>query len=158
AGEWDEAERLTRREIESGMVVRLLAKTVLAELAIRRGDPDAAARLAEVSDEAERAGEPQRIVPAVELAAEWALTTGAPMPVARLERLVAEIPGGSLGGRYSQRVAAWAAVAGLGEVELETPRTPPRAAMAQRDWGAAADAFGDVGWTYDRALMLSLLE
>ena len=30
--------------------------------------------------------------------------------------------------------------------------------MQRRDWLAAADAFGDVGWDYDRALMLSLLE
>jgi DNA-binding NarL/FixJ family response regulator len=30
--------------------------------------------------------------------------------------------------------------------------------MAARDWGAAADGFGAVGWTYDRALMLSLLD
>ena len=28
--------------------------------------------------------------------------------------------------------------------------------MLRRDWHAAADAFGEVGWTYDRALMLSL--
>ena len=41
AGAWGEAERRTRREIESGVVVRLIAKTVLAELAVRRGDPDA---------------------------------------------------------------------------------------------------------------------
>ena len=30
--------------------------------------------------------------------------------------------------------------------------------MLRRDWRAAADAFGEVGWTYDRALMLSLLD
>ena len=30
--------------------------------------------------------------------------------------------------------------------------------MVRRDWLAAADAFGEVGWTYDRALMLSLLD
>jgi hypothetical protein len=30
--------------------------------------------------------------------------------------------------------------------------------MAQHDWRGAADAFGEVGWTYDRALMLSLLD
>jgi DNA-binding NarL/FixJ family response regulator len=30
--------------------------------------------------------------------------------------------------------------------------------MAGRDWRAAADAFRDVGWIYDRALMLSLLD
>jgi DNA-binding NarL/FixJ family response regulator len=30
--------------------------------------------------------------------------------------------------------------------------------MIRRDWRAAAEAFGEVGWPYDRALMLSLLE
>jgi DNA-binding NarL/FixJ family response regulator len=30
--------------------------------------------------------------------------------------------------------------------------------MRRRDWLGAADAFGQVGWLYDRALMLSLLE
>ena len=30
--------------------------------------------------------------------------------------------------------------------------------MFERDWLAAADAFGEIGWTYDRALMLSLLD
>ena len=30
--------------------------------------------------------------------------------------------------------------------------------MAHRDWRASADAFGEVGWRYDRALMLSLLD
>ena len=37
-------------------------------------------------------------------------------------------------------------------------RSPLFAAMARRDWAAAADGFGAVGWTYDRALMLSLLD
>ena len=96
------------------MVVRLIAKTVLAELAVRRGDPDASERLAEVGAEADRTGEPQRIVPVLELEIEWALTTGAPMPTARLERLIGQIrPRGNLGSRYAMRVAAWAAVAGI---------------------------------------------
>ena len=30
--------------------------------------------------------------------------------------------------------------------------------MARRDWRGAAEAFGAVGWSYDRALMLSLLD
>jgi DNA-binding NarL/FixJ family response regulator len=30
--------------------------------------------------------------------------------------------------------------------------------MYSRDWRRAASAFDDVGWTYDRALMLSLLD
>ena len=96
-------------------------------------------------------------MPALELEIEWSLTTGAPLPAARLESLVAELPEGRLGGRYAQRVAAWAAVAGI-EAEVDTPLAPPYAAMAKRDWSAAADAFGAVGWTYDRALMLSMLD
>jgi DNA-binding NarL/FixJ family response regulator len=30
--------------------------------------------------------------------------------------------------------------------------------MVRRDWRGAADAFGAVGWSYDRALMLSLVD
>jgi DNA-binding NarL/FixJ family response regulator len=30
--------------------------------------------------------------------------------------------------------------------------------MIEHDWLAAADGFGEVGWIYDRALMLSLLD
>ena len=57
AGDWDEAERVTRGEIERGItVVQLLAKTVLAELAVRRGDPDAGERLADLAVHGDRAG------------------------------------------------------------------------------------------------------
>ena len=54
-------------------------------------------------------------------------------------------------------MAAWAAVAGI-DIELDEPLSAPHAAMVRRDWRGAADAFGEVGWTYDRALMLSLLD
>ena len=55
AGEWDQAEQVTRAELEKSMsVAQLVAKTVLAELAVRRGDPDAAERLADLG----RAGGP----------------------------------------------------------------------------------------------------
>ena len=30
--------------------------------------------------------------------------------------------------------------------------------MIARDWQSAADSFGNIGWMYDRALMLSLLD
>ena len=155
AGAWDEAERVVRAEPGRGStVVELLAKSVLAELAVRRGDPDAAERLADVEAHAQRTGEPQRISPILELAAEWALTTGAPPPLERLERLLAEI---RPPGRFATRIAAWAAVFGHDlEDEQETPE--PYAAMIRRDWRGAADAFGAIGWSYDRALMLSLLD
>jgi DNA-binding CsgD family transcriptional regulator len=159
AGEWDEAERMTRREIEKGVTVsQLLAKTVLAELAVRRGDPDAAERLADVAAQAGRAGDPQRMMPVLELATEQALTSGTPMPTDRLERLVGEFrSSGGPTGWGASRVGAWAAVAGI---EIASPPSTSTlfAAMRRRDWLGAADAFGEVGWLHDRALMLSLLD
>ena len=159
AGEWDEAERITLGEIEKSMTVaQLVAKTVLAELAVRRGEPNAAERLAELAAQAVRTSEPQRIVPVLELEIEWALTRGTPMPHDRLGRLIKAVPErGKPAGWGAIRVAAWAAVAGV-DVDVEEPRSAPYAAMLRRDWTGAADAFGDVGWTYDRALMLSLAD
>jgi DNA-binding CsgD family transcriptional regulator/tetratricopeptide (TPR) repeat protein len=160
AGEWDDAERTTRGEVERGItVVQLLAKTVLTELAVRRGDPDARDRLADLTAHADRAGELQRIAPAIELATEQALTAGGPMPVERLESLAAQLRTRELRGRFAVRLAAWAALAGIEvEVELDEAGSGPYAAMLKRDWRAAADAFGEVRWPYDRALMLSMLE
>ena len=155
AGRWDEAERVTRGGIECGnTVVQLLAKTVLTELAVRSGAPDAPERLADVGAQADRTAEPQRIAPVLELTAEWALLSGTPPPVERLGELLDQI---RPPGRFATRVAAWAAVAGI-DVSLGKHQPGPHAAMARRDWRAAADAFGEVGWTYDRALMLSLLD
>jgi predicted ATPase/DNA-binding CsgD family transcriptional regulator len=159
AGEWDEAERVTRAELEKSVsVAQLVAKTVLAELAVRRGDPDAAERLADLAAQAVRASEPQRLAPLVELETEWALTTGVAMPFERLEALLdATRSPGTLIGWGAVRVAASAAVAGI-PVELDPPRSAPHAAMLRRDWLGAANAFGAVGWSYDRALMLSLVD
>ena len=154
-GEWELAERAALEGVGQGStVVELLGKTVLAELAVRRGDPDALDRLADVEAQADRTGEPQRIAPILELRAEWALTHGEPMPVERLEKLLAEI---EPPGRFATRIAAWAVVAGL-DPECDEAEPVPHAAMLCGDWRGAADAFGDVGWAYDRALMLSLLD
>jgi predicted ATPase/DNA-binding CsgD family transcriptional regulator len=159
AGDWEEAEASARDELERGPgVARLVASTVLAELAVRRGDADARERLAGLAAEAVRASEPQRLAPLVELETEWALTTGAAMPLERFEALLDEkrAPGGMVGWG-AVRVAAWAAVAGIA-VELDPPPSAPYAAMLRRDWHGAADAFGAVGWSYESALMLSLLD
>ena len=76
AGDWAEAERAATAELGRAMTMpKLLAETVLCELAVRRGDPDAPDRLAELAQRADRTGELQRIVPVLELQAEWALTT-----------------------------------------------------------------------------------
>lgn len=159
SGDWAAAERAVRSEIETAMtVVQLLAKTVLAELAVRRGDDDAAERVAELEAHADRAGEPQRLLPVIELQTELALTGRGPMLEERFELLARHMrENGWSRGRFALRLAGWAAVAGI-EIELDWPASGPYAAMMQRDWRAAADEFGALGWTYDRALMLSLLD
>jgi len=158
AGEWAEAEAITRAALDTSLsVAQLVAKTVLTELAVRRGDPDAAERLDDLAAQAVRASEPQRLAPLVELETEWALTTGAPLPLERFEALLDDLRPGGLIGWGAVRVASWAAVAGI-PVELDPPPSEPHAAMLRRDWEGAADAFGSVGWSHERALMLSLLD
>jgi DNA-binding CsgD family transcriptional regulator/tetratricopeptide (TPR) repeat protein len=159
AGDWDEAERVTRGELaKDSTVPQLLAKTVLTELAVRRGDPEASERLADLAAQADRTGELQRIVPVLELETERALTSGAPMPTDRFGTVLAEIRRrATLTSWVVTRGVAWAAVAGFdGQPDERMPAA--QAAMVRRDWLGAADAFGEVGWTYDRALMLSLLD
>ena len=159
AGDWEVAERMTRGEVERGIsVVQILARTVLAELAVRRGDADAGARLAELSANAERTGELQRIFPVIELGTERALVEGGRLPIERFEQLAAPLgPGGMMAGRFSGRLAGWAAVAGV-EIEPGAPAARPYAHMRTRDWGAAAAAFEELGWPHDQALMLSLCD
>jgi DNA-binding CsgD family transcriptional regulator len=159
AGDWDAAESTAQEKINRGFTVpELLAKTALAELAVRRGDEDAQERIAELAEQADRTGELQRTVPALELKTEWALTSGGPLPVAEFEEIVAQIrPRGTFGGDGAVRAAAWAAVAGVA-CDYDRPMPAPYAAMRERDWQGAADAFGEIGWVYDRALMLSQLD
>jgi len=143
-----------RREIDRDITVaQLLAKTVLAELAVRRGDPDAGERLADIATQAERTDELQRIAPVIELETERALLAGRPPPTERFD----DLAGRMHAGWAATRVVAWAAVAGV-EMDLPPGPSPAHQAMARRDWRAAADAFGAAGWGYDRALMLSLLD
>jgi predicted ATPase/DNA-binding CsgD family transcriptional regulator len=159
AGEWDEAERAACGEIARGRtIVQLLAKTVLAELTVRRGDEDVADRLAELEEHADRAAEPQRLMPVLELQTELALTGRGPILAERFELLADRMrENGGLRGRFAVRLAGWAAVAGM-DIELGWTPSGPYAAMMRRDWQTAADEFGELGWDYDRALMLSLLD
>jgi DNA-binding CsgD family transcriptional regulator/tetratricopeptide (TPR) repeat protein len=158
AGEWEDAEHIARCEVDRGIdVAQLLAKTVLAELAVRRGDPDANDRLTDLAAQAERADELQRVVPVFELATEWALTSGPPVAAGPLAGVVAGLRTEQPVVGWGARAAAWAAVDGVA-IEVGGDVSEPHAAMLRRDWRGAADAFGAVGWDYDRALMLSLLD
>ncbi|MEX5298102.1 LuxR C-terminal-related transcriptional regulator [Kocuria sp. CPCC 205292] len=160
-GEWTRAAHLAGASLRSapsaaGTVTGLQARTVLTELALRRGDADADELLASLAVDADRTGELKRMQPVLELQVERALLHGEPLPVERIEevaRIVGRTPLGTGWGRG--RAAAWATVCGLSPRAPE-PASAPHAAMAAGDWVAAADAFGAVGWSYDRALLLSL--
>jgi len=156
-GDWSAASVAEERLTGERTVNDLLARTMLAERAVRLGIPDAADRLAELAPLADRTHELQRIEPVLELQIEAALMLGEPMPVAGIARAAALVaqPGSPRPG--GGRLAGWARVAGL-DTGIGNLAPAPHAAMRAGDWSAAADAFGAVGWVYDRALFLSLLD
>jgi DNA-binding CsgD family transcriptional regulator/tetratricopeptide (TPR) repeat protein len=144
--------------IAEGTIAEHQAELVLTELAVRRGDPDADQRLADLVALADRTGEPSRIAPVLELEVERALTTGTALPVDRVEAIASIVGPQALGaGCAAARIAAWATVCGV-PVRFAGKAPAPHAAMIARHWREAADAFGGVGWTHDRALLLSLCE
>jgi DNA-binding CsgD family transcriptional regulator len=154
AGRWGDAERVALAHAQTKVTVhRLLAETILAELAVRRGDDDADARLSELAARAEETGELQRLSPVFELSVERAVLAGEEPPV---DRMLCFIRSDSAPHAEDVvRLAAWATIAGH-DIEIPVPESTPWAAVLRRDWRAAADAFGEAGWPYDRALMLSL--
>lgn len=156
-GDWDEAEGIASDVAGEGAnVAQLLADTVLAELAVRRGDEDAGTRVAVLAERAERAAELQRIGPVLQLEVEMALTGRADPPRARVAA-AEELMSSGGGGWAWAGVAAWSAVAGL-DLPVEGDLPEPFAPMVARDWRRAAEAFGTIGWDYDRALMLTLTD
>jgi DNA-binding CsgD family transcriptional regulator/tetratricopeptide (TPR) repeat protein len=158
AGDWSAAHQVAHAELDQGTTLgHLLAKSVLAELAVRRGDTDAAGRLAQVREQADRTGELRWIVPVLELETEWSLTSGAPLPQDHFDSVEEIVRTNRVAGSDVARVAAWAVVAGR-QPSFSGKMPRPHAAMLSADWAAAAQAFGDIGWSYDRALMLFLLD
>ena len=160
AGDWVEAERGARAELGTGLTVpALLAETVLAELAVRRGDVDAADRLARLADRTMGTGELQRTTPILQLEAEWALTQGGLAPVEHFRDVLGTLLAapGAANSQSALRVAAWARTIGL-RMPWSGTGPSPYVAMRNGDWATAAEEFGSVGWNYDRALLLSLLD
>jgi DNA-binding CsgD family transcriptional regulator len=154
AGRWAEAERTAAAEARRGpSVSELLAHTVLAELAVRRGDAVADERLAGLHERAWRTGDVARVIPVLGLIAEGALLDR-PRSFGELQELLRQPLQES---RLSVTLGAVAALAGI-EVEVDGPPSSPFTHVAARRWEAAAAVFGDSGWSYDRALMLSLTD
>jgi DNA-binding CsgD family transcriptional regulator len=159
AGDWEAAELAIRRKpVAQQAVWNILGDTVAAELAVRRGDDDAPELLGRVAALAYRTGELQRIGPILELETVAAICGDGLPPVERFEALVGAIEyRGEAAGPCAARIAAWAAVVGV-HIPLPRQLPAPYEAMLDGDWGRAADAFGAIGWTFDRAFFLSFLD
>src|SRR5205085_7597019 len=123
AGRWAEAERTALAHAQTKVTVhKLLAETVLAELAVRRGDDDADERLRGLSARAQETGELQRLVPVFELSIERALLAGEPPPV---ERVLSYVSASSEPHAEDVlRIGAWASVAGVPVTLAAPPSTP----------------------------------
>jgi DNA-binding CsgD family transcriptional regulator len=93
----------------------------------------------------------------LELETEFSLTSGAPLPHDHFDVVEEIVRTNGSSGSDAARLAAWAVVAGR-ESSFSGKLPRPHAAMLRADWAAAAQAFGDIGWSYDRALMLFLLD
>lgn len=156
-GDWSAAAVAEERRTGGRTVNELLATTVLAERAVRTGAADALELLAEVADLAEGTHELQRVEPVLGLQVEAALTLGAPMPVAEIERARALVADPASPRSGAGQLAGWARVAGV-DTGIRNLAPAPHAAMRVGDWAGAAAAFGAAGWPYDRALFLSLLD
>jgi DNA-binding CsgD family transcriptional regulator len=155
AGRWADAERTALAHAQTKVTVhRLLAETILAELAVRRGDDDAETRLAGLAAKAEGTGELQRMSPVFELSVERAVLAGEEPPVQRMLCFISSDTAPHA--EDVVRLAGWVSIAGH-DVEIPVPESTPWAPVIRKDWRAAANAFGEAGWPYDRALMLSLV-
>ena len=135
----------------------LLARMVLAELAVRTGAAGAAERLDEVAAALDRTRELVLIAPVLGLQVEQALVDDTPLPRERFSQLAAIVgPEPLQEGCAAAHVAAWAAVCGVSTGFRGRAPAPLEAMIAGR-WQEAAEGFAAVGWRHDRALLLSLL-
>lgn len=164
AGDWQAAETLVASPSDTSSVAALQARLVRTELAVRRGDTDAEERLRRLGDDVARTGELIRIAPVFDLRAEWAFLHDRPPPVDHLTSIRTVVgEHGFTHGIWSGRLAAAAIRCGIepdwfptgtDPVDDGRPAPAPHAAILAGDLARAATAFGEVGWTYDRALVL----
>jgi hypothetical protein len=149
-GRWEEAEEMLGPIAGSPMPVnRMFALRTLAQLQLRRGDPEAAGTIAEGRRLADRAAESQRVLPMVEIEAEQAWLDG------RVVELVPQLLGVLEPARWIPahlgRVARWLQEAGsLDEIPAGVPE--PHLAELEGRWADAADAWRALGMPYEEAL------
>jgi DNA-binding CsgD family transcriptional regulator len=156
-GDWTGAEQdahaaLAERTHGGPRVVDALVP--LGLLQARRGDPGAAATLQEATERAFGTSELQWIAPVAAARAEHAWLHEDDDRVAEEAAATFELAVRAAHPWFAGELAFWLWLAGAG------PRTPPVLAEPHRlllagDWRAAADAYQELGWPYQRALALA---
>jgi DNA-binding CsgD family transcriptional regulator len=156
-GDWAGAEQDARaalaEPVEGGARV-VDALVPLGLLQARRGDPEAAATLQEATERAFATAELQWVAPVAVARAEYAWLHGD-------DRRAAEEAAGVLeraeqaGHRwFAGELAFWLRLAGASPPVPAVAAEPHRLLLAG-DWRAAADAWGELGFPYQRALTLA---
>jgi DNA-binding winged helix-turn-helix (wHTH) protein len=152
-GRWDEAKAILDGVVASAPSITLIfGLASLALLQVRRGDEGAAATLERGWPLAEAAAEPQRIIPFVEVEAEWAWLAGALTPEVRHLR-DAYAMARPLDAQRA-RLARWLQEAG-GLDEVPVVRSEPHRAELEGRWADAASAWAARGLPYERAKALA---
>jgi len=156
-GRWTQAERDARwvlNQPEEPGITRMPALAALARLQVRRGDPDAEATIEQALQIVEPTGELQRIAAVAIARSELAWLRGDERgiepPIIEAHRLAmaAEQPW------IKDELAFWMWRA-TGVVEaLEGPETPYALQMSGR-WREAADAWAEIGCSYEQATALT---
>lgn len=156
-GDWAGAETDARRALAEGVTggARVVDALVpLGLLQARRGDPEAAATLADAADRGFATVELQWTAPVAGALAEWAWLHGEDHLVAdEVERVL----GAVLEVRhpaFAAELLLWVAMAG-GRPDVPDWLPEPSRALLVGDWRAAADAWEEAGLPYHRALALT---
>ena len=156
-GEWRAAEADARESLAMGEqfgVSQCPSLLVLGRLAARRGDPSAGATLDEAWERAVETQELQRLAPAAAARAEHAWLDGDLEATVAIARPAYELAA-RLGDVWARaELAYWLWRGGAPAPPREDDPVPYAAAIAG-DWRAAAAAWADIGYPYERAEALS---
>ena len=156
-GEWRAAEADARESLAMGEqfgVSQCPSLIVLGRLAARRGDPSAGATLDEAWERAVETQELQRLAPAAAARAEHAWLDGDLEATVAIARPAYELAA-RLGDVWARaELAYWLWRGGAPAPPREDDPVPYAAAIAG-DWRAAAAAWADIGYPYERAEALS---
>jgi DNA-binding CsgD family transcriptional regulator/tetratricopeptide (TPR) repeat protein len=156
-GEWRAAEADARESLAMGKqfgVSQCPSLLVLGRLAARRGDPSAGATLDEAWERAVETQELQRLAPAAAARAEHAWLDGDLEATAAIARPAYELADELDDPWARAELAFWLWRAGAPAPPREDDPRPYAASIAG-DWRAAAAAWAEIGYPYERAEALS---